>query len=64
VISIIGAVVVFWTVTPKFETSVGSCEAACDSLSWLRIRSVFGSVFTSKSTISRISPVEELTEYR
>ncbi len=47
VISIRGAVTVFCTVTPKLVTSLGSCEAACVSRIWVRMRSVFGLVLTS-----------------
>jgi hypothetical protein len=46
-----GAVVDFRTVTPKFVTSIGAYEA-CVTRDWARIRSVLGSVFTSKFTIS------------
>ena len=52
-----GAVTDFCTVTPKLVTSCGSCEAACVWRICVSIRSVFGSLFTSKFTIMVICPL-------
>ena len=61
--SIRGAVTVFDTFTPSAFTSAGSCDDASVSRIWVRIRSVFGSVFTSKFTTICRFPAAEFTEY-
>ena len=61
--SISGADVDFCTVTPWAFTSDGSCEAACDCLICVRIRSVFGSVAMLKSTVVFICPLLAFNEY-
>jgi hypothetical protein len=43
-------------VTPKFATSAGSCGPACVTRICVRIRSVLGSVATSKFAVSRSEP--------
>ncbi len=58
-----GAVSCFCTVTPKLATSAGSCGPACVTRIWVRIRSVFGSVATSKFAVSRSEPSLPLIEY-
>ena len=58
-----GAVSCFWTVTPKFATSAGSCGLAWITRICVRIRSVLGSVATSKFAVSRSEPSLPLIEY-
>ena len=58
-----GAAVDFWVVTPKLLTSLGSCDWAWVTRICERIRSVFGSVLTSKLIYRVIWPLLALIEY-
>jgi hypothetical protein len=58
-----GAVSCFWTVTPKLATSGGSCGLDWITRICVRIRSVFGSVATSKFAVRRRDPSPALIEY-
>ena len=57
-----GEVVDFWTVTPWLRTALGNCEFAWPWRICARIWSVFGSVLTSKSTVSRMEPLFAFSE--
>ena len=58
-----GEAVDFWTVTPWLITALGNWELAWPCRICARIWSVFGSVLTSKSTVSFIVPLFALSEY-